>query len=164
MIRELHTGVVACGEGVGAEDGEVLALALERGEPAARAEGLPGAEQRPVELVHRRLVVLRVNHPRDLAAQYKGSVTLARGRGAAPHDACRHVRPPLPFLPRWPRPHLPPRQGSNGGGQVRRGAVPVATIEREVKDAQKMAATRSTGRNTPPRKRTSDAAQSYAAA
>ena len=121
MIRELLTGVVAGGEGVGAEDGEVLALALERGEPAARAEGLPGAEQRPVELVHRRLVVLRVNHPRDLAAGYEGSVTLARGR--SPHDACRHVRPPLPFLPRWPRPHLPPRQGSNGGGQVRRGAA-----------------------------------------
>ena len=79
MIRELLTGVVAGGEGVGAEDGEVLALALERGEPAARAEGLAGAEQRPVELVHRRLVVLRVNHPRDLAAQDEGSVTFARG-------------------------------------------------------------------------------------
>jgi len=26
--------------------------------------------------VHRRLVVLRVNHPRDLAAGYEGSVTL----------------------------------------------------------------------------------------
>jgi len=38
------------------------------------------------------------------------------------HDACRrHVRPPLLFLPRWPRPHLPPRQGSNSGGQVSAG-------------------------------------------
>jgi len=60
--------VVAGRERVGAEDGEVLALALERGEPAARAKGLAGLEQRAVELVHHRLVVLRVNNPRDLWA------------------------------------------------------------------------------------------------
>ena len=97
MIRELLTGVVAGGEGVGAEDGEVLALALERGEPAARAEGLPGAEQRPVELVHRRLVVLRVNHPRDLAAQDEGSVTFARGPRCVPSSRTAAASFPSPL-------------------------------------------------------------------
>lgn len=66
ISKLLLTGVVAGRERVGAEDGEVLALALERGEPAARAKGLAGLEQRAVELVHHRLVVLRVDNPRDL--------------------------------------------------------------------------------------------------
>lgn len=72
--------MVAGGEGVGAEDGEILALSLERGEPAAGAKGLAGAEQRPVELVRRRLVVLRVNHPRDLPTRTHTHISLATGR------------------------------------------------------------------------------------
>jgi hypothetical protein len=71
VISKLLTGVVAGRERVGAEDGEVLALALERGEPAARAKGLAGLEQRAVELVHHRLVVLRVDNPRDLCTEQR---------------------------------------------------------------------------------------------
>lgn len=71
ISKLLLTGVVAGRERVGAEDGEVLALALERGEPAARAKGLAGLEQRAVELVHHRLVVLRVDNPRDLCTEQR---------------------------------------------------------------------------------------------
>lgn len=81
MISKLLTGVVAGRERVGAEDGEVLALALERGEPAARAKGLAGLEQRAVELVHHRLVVLRVDNPRDLwSARTQYRAALAHGQ------------------------------------------------------------------------------------